>query len=226
MKFVLVALPLIGLGFVATPAAAQEATEVAPVTLRAELNFGYDEVRARYRSEGLGFIRRYGEKGITSGAEVGLEFNVANLAIGGYGGINLSQVEGCASSEFGQADAFCFDAGRSLRAGLRAGVRLSDGGQVYVKGGLSRAKLEATYTTAPTTAAPNGVRRFNDSDTAKGYHFGGGGEVNLGGGAYAKGEYVYETYDRSFTVPVGDRVKPTRQQILLGVGFRFGGIGG
>jgi opacity protein-like surface antigen len=225
MKTITAALPLLGLAFVATPAAAQEATEVSPVTLRAELNFGYDEVRARYRSQPLGFIRRYGETGVTSGAEAGVDANFANLTVGGYAGINFSQVDGCASSEFGQADNFCYDAGRSLRAGLRGGVRLGDTGQIYVKGGLSRSKLRAAYTTAPTSAAPNGILRFTDSDTAKGYHLGAGAEIGLGGGAYAKGEYIYESYKSAFTVPTGDTIKPSRNQILFGVGYRFGGFG-
>jgi hypothetical protein len=219
MKTIYAALPLLGLAFVATPAAAQETTEVSPVTLRAELNFGYDEVRARYRSQPLSFIRRYGEKGVTSGAEAGVDANFANVTVGGYAGINFSQVDGCASSEFGQADNFCYDAGRSLRAGLRGGVRIGDTGQIYVKGGLSRSKLRATYTTAA------GVQRFTDSDTAKGYHLGAGAEISLGGGAYAKGEYIYESYKSAFTVPTGDAIKPSRNQILFGVGYRFGGFG-
>lgn len=224
MKYAFAVLPLFATLAVAAPAQAQDAAEASPVSIRAELNFGYDELRALYRFNNFAQSAKFGESGVTSGAEAGVDVNVANLTLGGYAGINFSQVESCNGSVIVANDDFCFDAGRSVRAGLRGGLNMGDGGLIYIKGGLSRAKLQASYT-RPSTATIPGVR-FNDSETVKGYHIGAGAEIGLGRSAYAKGEYIYESYNSAFNVPTGDRVKPTRQQILFGVGFRFGGFGG
>mgnify|MGYP002777007438 FL=1 len=223
MKYAFAVLPLFATLAVAAPAQAQDAAEVSPVTVRGELNFGYDELRARYRFNNFAQSSRFGVSSITAGAEAGVDVNVANLSLGGYGGINISQIESCNSSVLVTDDDFCFDASRSVRAGLRGGLRVGDGGMIYVKGGVSRAKIEASYT-RPTTVTTLPGLRFSDSDTLRGYHVGAGAELGLGGGAYAKGEYIYESYNSAFNVPTGDRVKPTRQQILFGVGFRFGGF--
>jgi opacity protein-like surface antigen len=222
MKPTFAVLPLFAAFAAAAPAQAQDAAVAGPLTVRAELNFGYDELRARYQFNNFGQSAKFGESGVTAGAEAGVDFNIGNASIGGYAGINSSQVESCNGDVIVTNDDFCFNAGRSLRAGVRGGLRTGDGGMIYVKGGVSRARLQASYTRPTTVTLAPGVR-FDDSATARGYHVGAGAELGLGGGAYAKGEYLYESYNSTFAVPTGDRVKPTRQMILFGVGFRFGG---
>jgi outer membrane immunogenic protein len=223
MKQVFAVLPLLAAFVAAAPAHAQDAAPAGPVSLRAELNFGYDEVRARYSFNNLAQTTRFGESGVTAGAEVGADLTLGNALVGGYAGINTSQVESCNGDVIITNDDFCVDAGRGLRAGVRGGISMGDGGVIYIKGGLSRLKLRGNYTRPTTTTLFPGVR-FDDSETVKGYHVGAGAELGLGGGAYAKGEYIYESYNSAFDVPTGDRVKPTRQQILFGIGFRFGGF--
>lgn len=222
MKMSLSLLPAFALLAFAAPAQAQDA--VSPVTVRAELNFGYDNLRARYTAFNRNEEERFGLDGLTTGAEVGVDANFANLSAGVYAAIDSSQIDDCKDDIFFGDDSFCFDAGRGLKAGARAGLRMGDGGQIYFKAGYSRLKAGAQYTFINNAGTE--VTRIDQRDNLKGYHVGAGAEVGLGGGAYAKGEYVYESFDRGYNLPVGDTIKPTRQQILFGVGFRFGGFGG
>jgi outer membrane immunogenic protein len=70
--------------------------------------------------------------------------------------------------------------GRSLYTGLRFGVPLTDMFQIYVKGGFANGRFSGPV-----------------SYTGSGFRAGGGGEVALGHGLFARGEYRYSDYGRT-----------------------------
>ena len=233
MKAFLSAMPLIATLALATPAAAQEsnASIDRAVNLRGELNFGYDELRTAYilnRSQ----ERDIGTSGFTFGAEVGADARLgSNLLVGAYAGLLNSQLEQCRGNVFTAppvaSDEFCFDAGNNLRAGVRAGLLTGDGGMIYIKGGISRAKIDATYRSRPgstATVTTPIVNRIDQSETANGYHGGAGAELDLGRSTYVKAEYNYERYKNLYEgkLPTGDNIDASRHMILFGFGVRLG----
>jgi opacity protein-like surface antigen len=226
MKTIFAALPLVAALAVATPAFAQDATPSAErnFNIRAELNFGYDEVRTEYVTQNFAQKRDIGMSGFASGAEVGADARLGGaLTVGAYAALTMSQVDDCRGNYFGTGDEFCFDAGTAVRAGGRVGLLAGDNGVIYLKGGLSRAKLRASYRTVPTPTVPSTLR-FDGSDTAKGWHLGGGAELDMGRSTYIKAEYNWEKYGRLLkgVTPGADRLDPSRHLILFGFGVRIG----
>lgn len=235
-------LPLLA-GFAATPAFAQD----VGVSFRAEARAGYDEVRSDLTVQNSVFSDDFGVGGLTYGAEAGVDARFSGVVVGGYVGIDISEVDECVENPFfrrsnTREDTVCLDAGRNLYAGGRVGIAIGEGdlpmgkgGLVYAKGGLSRGKFAGSYTA--TTVAP-GQRTgelFSGRDTVSGYHFGGGFELDVTPNVYFKGEYVQHKYKDSFGSLLNldmtdpnplrrtDRFDSMRHQLVIGVGFRFGG---
>jgi outer membrane immunogenic protein len=203
----------------ATPAAAQEG--ISPFSFRAEVSGGYDEVRARVVS--LNNTQRFdrGTAGATVGGEIGADATLGGTAlVGVYAGAQFSETQGCKSEINFFTDTFCIEGKNSFRGGARVGFQTGDGGLIYLKAGLSRAKVAASYRTNSTATG----LQFDSSDTVNGYHLGGGAEVAVGRGIYLKGEYVMDKYEDSFksALKAGDEFDPMRHLVLFGVGFRFG----
>jgi outer membrane immunogenic protein len=226
----ILALPLLA-GLAATPAYAQS------VTGRAELKVGYDQPRATIEVFN-GETTDFGKSGIGYGAEVGGDATIGSgFLFGAYAGIDLSQAHGCHVQLLRNdpppvgPDAACIKSKHNIYAGLRAGLTVGTSGLVYVKGGLSRAKFRASY----GGTFPGGIEEsFADSGSASGWHVGAGFEVNVTHAVYVKGEYVHTNYrntlkdavmsmSRCDVGPGTCRFNPTRQQVMFGVGMRFGG---
>lgn len=230
MKTIIAALPLFAALVVATPAAAQDTTPSAERTfnIRGELQFGYEEIRTAYITSGGAQERDIGLDGFTFGAEVGVDARVTDkLLAGAYANVAMSQLEKCRGNNFNSStqpsDEFCFNGGTGYRAGLRAGLLAGDNGVIYIKGGLSRAKIGASYKSRPVPTGPV-VTRFDQSETAKGYHIGAGAELDLGRSTYVKAEYVYDRYQNLYEgrLPAGDNLDPSRHSVLFGFGVRLG----
>jgi outer membrane immunogenic protein len=234
MKKLGILLPLLA-GFAATPAVAQN----VGIAARVEGRVGYDEVRSDIRFQNSVFADDFGISDVNFGLEAGVDAHIfRGILVGGYVGIETSNVDGCVENPFStrdsnRRDTVCVDAGRNLYAGGRVGIPVGDG-LIYAKGGVSRGRFEGSY--AVTAAAP-GQRVgpvFSGSDTVSGYHFGGGFELDVASNFYVKGEYVQHRYDDAFTSLLNtnttdpnplrrtDRFDAMRHQLVFGVGFRFG----
>ena len=227
MKRLLLVAPLLA-GVAAVPANAQP----LGLTGRAELRAGYDEVRPKISIFDEQFTNHFGVHGVDYGAEVGADFGIANaISLGAYAGVDSSSVDGCVHDiipEFGvAADKGCVDAGMGYTAGLRAGFD-PGGGLIYVKGGYSHAKIDVTYTCINEDACGgNDLDLLHTHGGVGGWHVGAGAELNIGRHLYVKAEYVHTQYKKMFSdladAADTDRSNLTREQVLLGVGLRFGG---
>ena len=215
MKKIVFLLPMLLAG-VASPALAQEMSIVP----RVEARVGYDELGARFRLDDSASLEDSKTGGLGFGVEAGVDANISQTILAGaYAGIDLSDIDEC-EELFGD-DELCVDGGHNLTLGVRGGLRVGDGGVIYVKGGLSRAKIKATYTD------DTDFELFSGSEKAKGWHIGAGFELNVSGGVYLKGEYVHTRYGDILEDELADTdsIDPSRHQIMAGVGFKFGPSG-
>ena len=206
----------------AAPAYAQD----SGLSPRIELRAGHDELHGELEIEDSALTDSTSENGISYGVEAGVDFTVgSSFFVGAYVGAEDSDIDGCSRvfQDNFDLDEACINAGSNLTAGVRAGIPLGDG-NFYVKGGYSRARIKASYFN------DEDGELFDDSDKVGGYHLGAGvelslGALGLGDNFYVKGEYVYSAYKKAFEDVLGDgeSFKPTRHQLLAGVGIRFGG---
>ena len=228
MRGTFLLLPLLA-GVAVVPAQAQS------VTGRAEVKVGYDEPRGTikvFTNESAD----YGKGGIGYGAEIGGDAHFGGALAGVYGGIDLSDADGCKARILSNdpADEGCIRSKQNIYAGVRLGATVSDSGLVYIKGGYSHAKFRASYTSEIDTFRPGITEEFAGSGSASGWHVGAGFEVNVTHAVYVKGEYVYTRYGKALNSVIDAMegcdgtnahcsFRPTRQQLMFGVGFRFGG---
>ncbi len=167
------------------------------------------------------------DSAISYGIELGYDVDLgSNVVLGAYAGLDFSDAGQC--SEVVGDDLVCADTGRNFTIGVRAGVPLGDTALLYAKGGYSNGRLEASYDedlTDNDDATPGAVAQVEEN--FDGYHVGGGVEFALGGGLYAKAEYLYTDYgSRSFLLDeiASDptlRIGSNRHQATVGVGIRF-----
>ncbi len=212
MKKLALIVPLAIAG-VSAPAFAQ-GPSVVP---RVEARVGYDEIGARFRLDDSASLEDSHSGGLAYGAEAGVDANLTdNILAGVYAGVDFSDVDEC-DELFGD-DELCVEGGRNFTLGVRGGLNVGDGGVIYVKGGLSRGKVKATY-------AEEDVELFSGSEKTKGWHIGAGVELNVSSGVYIKGEYVLTRYNDILKDDLADTdsIDPSRHQIMAGVGFKFGG---
>ncbi|MCY7398367.1 MAG: porin family protein, partial [Sphingomonas bacterium] len=150
----------------AAPAAAQDAPKFSGPRLEGRV--GYEFVNSGVRS-----TQEFGERGVFGddrsneegmiGAEVGYDAQLSGIVLGGYAGVEISDANIDSAGR-----PFKFNSGRNMTLGVRAGVPLSPGALLYVKGGYSRGRLRVTEE-GPNPAV------FADYDTGRnGYHVGGG----------------------------------------------------
>lgn len=212
----LVLLTCLAGGAVSTPAAAQEPRSDFSGP-RAELRIGVETTTVGVSvDDGTG--TDFGEddqEGITFAGEVGYDLRPGGRFVAGvYGGVDFSSVARC-QEVFG-GDEACLEADRTITLGARAGFQPSRNLLLYLKGGYSRTRLTFTYDDG------QGAQLDEDGDVG-GFHLGGGLEMGLGGGAYGRLEYVYTDYDGDREELDGTQVTADmkRQQVLLGLGFRF-----
>jgi outer membrane immunogenic protein len=235
MKKLGIFLPLLAV-VAATPAAAQN----VGIAARVEGRVGYDEVRSDIRFQNSTFADDFGISDVNFGLEAGVDAHIfRGILVGGYVGIETSNVDGCVENPFftrttSRRDNVCVDAGRNVYAGGRLGIPVGGNGLIYAKGGVSRGRFEGSYAVTVAAAGQRVGPVFNGSDTVSGYHFGGGFELDVASNFYVKGEYVQHRYDDAFTDLLNtdtadpnplrrtDRFNPMRHQLVFGVGYRFG----
>lgn len=201
--------------FAATPAYAQ-GISVAP---RIELKAGYDSLGARVRLDDSAIIEDDSKGGIGFGIEAGVDADVTGrVVLGVYGSYEFPNISDC--GELLGDDESCFRNKRSWTLGVRGGVRVGDGGLIYVKGGHSHTRMGLRF------EDDTGTEVFNASESTSGWHLGSGFEVPISGGVYFKGEYVYTGYKNVLEdeLAATDSINPNRHQLMAGIGIRFGGI--
>jgi outer membrane immunogenic protein len=162
------------------------------------------------------------------GVELGYDALLgSSFVLGAYAGADLSDTEMCA--ELIDDDFACTSLERTFTAGARAGLAIGDTSLIYVKGGYSNGKFEATYDADVTDNdddEPGAIEEFSGSED--GYHVGGGVELGLTESLYAKLEYVYTDYGRRTyrleDMEAGDPgldASSDRHQVVAGIGLRF-----
>ena len=199
------------------PAMAQEA---APYFTgpRAEARVGYDNVTIRATvSDGTdSFSRSEGRDGVTYGGELGYDYAINHLVLGGYVGLEGSSTKACGEL-YGQ-DQICLRAGRNITVGARVGYAFEGTTMIYAKGGYTNAQIKADYEDYELI-----LPDFRESESVDAFHVGAGLEAGLPGGVYGRLEYVYtgagETSVQIEDVSFG--VKPHRHQAVFGLGVRF-----
>lgn len=166
------------------------------------------------------------DSGLAYGVELGFDAQVGSgLVLGAYAGADLSDSDIC--GELVEDDLACAGIERTFTLGARAGIPLGETSLIYVKGGYSNGKFETTYDADVTDNDDEDAGEILAfSKSQGGYHAGGGIEVGLTSGLYAKLEYVYTDFgDRAYAL--GDADDPTleigsdRHQVFAGIGLRF-----
>lgn len=227
MKRLWLVAPLLA-GVAVTPAYA----DPLGFTARAELRAGYDEVRPKITVLDESFTQHFGGHGVDYGAEIGVDARIIGpISLGAYAGIDASSVKRCQDdtiTEFGVGgDSACVKAGTGYTAGLRAGFD-PGGGLIYIKGGYSHAKIHVTETcfAAICGADPDPVELLETRGGVSGWHIGAGVELDVTRSFYVKGEYVHHQYKKMHSILADafptDKANITREQVLFGVGMRFG----
>lgn len=178
----LILLAAVAAASMSAPAFAQDS---APFTgARVEAVVGYDKID-------LNIAGAENPDGLMYGVAAGYDLQVGGAVVGLEGEYTDSDTRLAALGASVETDRDLYVGGR---VGFAAGRAL-----VYGKAGYTNARFEAS----------NGVVRA--SDTLDGVRVGGGVEMSLTGGLFAKAEYRYSNYS--------DDVE--RHQGLAGVGFRF-----
>ena len=207
-KFVLTAAAAsaaLGLGFSA-PAFAQDSGQTSgqlPFSgLRVEALGGFDHSGTDARTSGS-------NNGFVYGGAVGYDDRIGNIVLGVDGEIDGSTASSTANNVLTAGDRLHLSAGRDLYAGARVGYVVTPKTLVYAKAGYTNARVDGTYDV--------GAASFRQNQDLSGYRVGGGVEYSLTPATYIKAEYRYSHYQ-----DIQDfGIKPDRQQVLAGVGFRF-----
>lgn len=177
---------------------------------RIEGRLAYDSVEAAVET-GDSLATDDSESAISYGGEVGYDLQLGQLVVGGYAGLEGSNLRTC-QEVFGD-DEGCIGQGRNLYAGVRAGLSVAPRVLLYAKGGYSNGSLDIEYD-------GNGIPDFEASDNFDGYHLGAGAELALVSGLYGRLEYVHTDYGEFRFDPetIGEF---TRGQVMVGLGLRF-----
>jgi len=198
--------------------AASASAAQAQTGLRAEAQIGWDHPSADVlASDPDGSVKdSAGKDGFSYGGEIGYDLPLGPAILGAYANLSGATTRECVEV-FG-GDEACVKAGRSINAGARVGVHLSEGVLLYVKGGYSSGRIRLSYR---DPADP--TYDFHWAGNSDGYHVGGGIEVDVTRTVYAKLDYVRTNYDdldyRDGTF--GLRIRPHRDVIAYGMGIRF-----
>ncbi|WP_137897228.1 outer membrane beta-barrel protein [Sphingomonas sp. 2SG] len=216
MKFVV--LGAVSIATLMASSASAQAINPLFTGARIEARVGWDSPRIEATvSDGVNSISRSASKsGVVYGGELGYDYALNNVLLGGYVGIEDSTAKEC--GELYGNDRLCLRSGRNLTAGVRLGVPVSEQFALYAKGGYSNGRATIDYKDNDLLLADeNEGRNFN------GFHVGGGIEGTLSGRVYGRLEYVYTGYgDKSvISDDVRASVEPKRHQVVYGMGIRF-----
>jgi outer membrane immunogenic protein len=191
--------------FVAAPAFAQDAAPSPVAGPRVEATVGWDNIV-------LSALDESGSKsGVTFGGEIGYDIQFGRGAvIGAYAGIDGATTKECLTDG---TERGCIKAGRNITVGARIGAPIGSRALIYGKGGYSNGQLRVNYTDSAFPAD-----NFSESGDADGFHVGGGIELNLSRGIYAKAEYNYTNYSVD---DAGLGLDLERHRVVGGIGIRF-----
>lgn len=162
------------------------------------------------------------------GAEIGYDFQIPyGPVLGVYAGLDFGGGDVCA--ELIEDDQACAGIDRTITAGVRVGLPLSESAMIFVKGGYSNGQFEATYDpdlTDNDDDEPGDTFAFNED--LGGWHAGGGIEFGLTGPLYAKLEYTFTSYGSQEYRPEGAdedsdalEIGTDRHLVVAGIGLRF-----
>jgi outer membrane immunogenic protein len=156
------------------------------------------------------------EGGLAYGAEVGFDVQAGpGFVVGAYAGYALSDVERCAEI-FGD-DEGCLEAGRTITAGVRAGVPLGTSALLYGKLGYSNTRIRVRYDDFDDI-----IDDFSLSEEGDGWHAGGGIELGFGRNFYGKAEYVFTNSSGNFNeAGASGNLDADRHEFVAGLGIRF-----
>jgi outer membrane immunogenic protein len=220
-------------GVLAAPAYAQDLSG-----FRVEARGGWEQVGAKATipnpdddtdEDGDEFLTASdNDSGISYGLEIGYDAQIgSSFVLGAYAGADFADSDIC--GEVLADDLACAGLGRTFTVGARAGVPIGERSLIYIKGGYSNGKLDASYDADVTDNdddTPGAIAKFDQ--TLDGYHVGAGFELGVTEKAYVKLEYVYTDYgSQSWLLGDDAEADPTlkigsdRHQVLAGVGLRF-----
>lgn len=201
----------------ASPALAQSGTKAPFSGPRVELHGGWNWLSTRTRSTD-GTTTTRASDDINDGffgGQVGYDYAIGGRSlVGVFGSYDLSNDKECAIAA---TTTGCFKTNRNIEAGARVGEVFGGSNLVYLKGAYVNGKFGASVTDESTNIT------VSDHEKRDGWRAGVGVEHQLGRYAYAKLEYNYSRYNR-FHGAVGPddvSVRPSRQEVLGGIGFRF-----
>lgn len=203
---------LAGLAF-STQAAAQDFGG-----LRVEGRVGYQSVNleADFEDDDEELGGDASEGGFAYGAEIGFDIQASPaFLVGAYAGLALSEVERC-TEVFGE-DEGCLEAGRTITAGIRAGLPVGASTLVYGKLGYSNTRVRVRYDDFEDILGD-----FELSEEGGGWHAGAGFELGFGGNLYGKAEYVFTNSSGSFSeAGAAGSLDADRHEFVAGLGIRF-----
>ncbi len=216
MKFVAIGTAAVAT-LMATSASAQAVNPLfTGVHIEARVGWDNPNIRATL-SDGVDRISRNASKsGAVYGGEIGYDYALNNVLIGGYAGIEDSSAKEC--GELYGNDRLCLRSGRNLTAGIRLGVPVAEQFALYAKGGYSNGRASLDYQDNDLILADE-----NEGRNFDGFHVGGGIEGTLTGRVYGRLEYVYTGYgDKSVIADdIRASIEPKRHQVVYGMGIRF-----
>jgi len=171
--------------------------------LRFEVMAGYDRLEVNYFD---GDTKYYdGTDGVRYGGEVGYDLAVSGkVLVGAYAGYAGSSAKRCDDTSIGE---ICQQPKGEVSGGARVGLRMGSQSQLYGKVGYSSMPLEFS------------LGNVTEKETYSGFHFGFGGELGLGGGAFVKGELVvtdFRTNGKAY-----EDYNFDRRHAVVGLGVRF-----
>lgn len=126
------------------------------------------------------------ESGIVYGATVGYDFSSGPAIFGVEAEMTDSSIEVDERDLLLAGDRLSVGAGLDFYLGARAGMRVGQGGLLYVKAGYTELDIDVEY--------DDGVDSFSETEPVDGYRLGLGGEFPVGRRMAARIEYRYSNY--------------------------------
>ncbi len=170
--------------------------------LRVEVAGGYDRLEINYIEDDTKYYD--GTDGVRYGGEIGYDLSVGRVLVGAYAGYAASSAKRCDDFTVG---VICQKPKAELSGGARVGTRIGSKSQFYGKIGYSSMPLEFS------------LGNVTEKETYRGFHFGLGGELGIGGRAFVKGEFVVTDFRTSGKTY--EDYNFDRRHAVVGIGVRF-----
>jgi outer membrane immunogenic protein len=162
---------------------------------------GWDSVQLKISTDDFGVSSS--KSGFLYGAAAGYDFALSsNVVAGVSGGIYGSTAKACFDDG---EDGVCLKAGRDFEALGRIGYIVNPAAMIYVLGGYANGQISD--------------QNSDDSETRGGFRIGAGVEYAVSTHVALKAEYRYTSYKKEEFD--GGSFGFNRNQVLLGVGYRF-----